>query len=248
MIKLENPRIYYVNFPLTNKDIKGMVKNKITDVLVNASKYRADKNIYYRNYIPEVVKQFKGTGIRVHVNMVCFKDNTNRNISPTNQEHQALLLRVFDVIKAMPGISGLHLDYFRYPGTANGDTATLTNFAEKIKNHIGDLFLSASVMPEMAANPRYYGQDYTALSKHLYLFPMAYKGNYNKSSEWIMKVSSYVQGKAPGRFTTSLQTYRNDKNTTPLPLDELKKDIEFSRAGGSNGFALFRYGLSNYKI
>ena len=44
-----------------------------------------------------------------------------------------------------------------------------------------NLIISAALMPETISSEKYYGQDYSVMSRYLdVVVPMIYKGNYNK--------------------------------------------------------------------
>lgn len=166
---------------------------------------------------------------------------------------------------AKTGVDGIHLDYVRYPGTAykySEATSTVTSFVEKVHNTVkavnSKITLSAAVMPEGSSNSYYYGQDYSQLSRYLdFIVPMIYKGNYgfdrvngtNKygasGTAWIASKTAWIVQHSNGiPVLAGLQTYRSDDNTTLIPADELKKDINAVMASGASGYVLFRYGLS----
>ena len=154
-------------------------------------------------------------------------------------------------------IHGIHLDYVRYSGVGDNaaykhnGTEVITGFVRDVYNSVkainNSTKVSAALMPEGRENAKYYGQDYSRLSQHLdFLAPMIYKGNFNKGTAWIKSTTEYIVNNSNGKpVVAGLQTYVSDKNLTLLSTDELKKDIDAAKQGGSSGFVLFRYGLIN---
>ncbi|MGC9516652.1 MAG: transglutaminase domain-containing protein [Methanomicrobiales archaeon] len=149
-------------------------------------------------------------------------------------------------------ISGIHLDYVRYPGTAykhaNG-VDHITSFVKRayttVKSVKSKVSVSAALMPEKSVNAYYYGQDYAKLAPYLdFLVPMVYKGNYNQNTNWIGSTVKYIADKSGGKpVIAGLQSYRSDSNVVPIPAAELDNDIEAATDNGASGFVMFRYGL-----
>lgn len=240
------PYIYYIQA----NDVAGVDVNKlksygVTDVFVKVSRIQGNSN-YWKTFLPTVVQKFKSSGIRVHAWVACFIDQNGSWVDPNQLKIRNDIVAAVDGIKKI-GVYGIHLDYIRYPGTAKGKTDPITSMVKTIRERTKGLVLTAAVMPEGSSNAQYYGQDYAALAKYLDgLVPMVYKGNYGKASSWITSTVKYIAAKAPGKVIPALQTYKSDINTAKLTSAELKADILAAQAGGCNGIALFRYGLSNF--
>jgi len=154
-------------------------------------------------------------------------------------------------------ISGIHLDYVRYSGTAykhDNSVESITSFVKRAYNTVKSVktkvSVSAAVMPEKSVNAKYYGQDYAKLSQYLdFLVPMVYKGNYNQDTDWIGSTVKYIKDHAGGKpVIAGLQSYRSDSNVVPIPASELDNDIEAALDNGASGFVLFRYGLINQQF
>ena len=203
-------------------------------------------------------------GVEIHFWLYCFYSNGNW-INPINTSTQKYNQKAFDQIiergkKALKlnHISGLHLDYVRYPGTAykykygkvTGVNA-ITAFAKKAttewKKINPKLVISAAVMPEQESNAYYYGQDVSALGKYLdAIVPMVYKGNYNAGRNWVVNTCKwYAIHSKPAKVWCGLQTYRSDENPVALPASEMKADVSAVIKAGLPAVAYFRYGLLN---
>ncbi len=180
----------------------------------------------------------------------------------------SLISSISSIVKNY-NIDGINLDYVRYPGNAyksSGSTSTITSFVQKVYNTVKSIkpkvAVSADLMPEGKMNAYYYGQNYTQLAKYLdFMVPMIYKGNYGYSSstgtssngksgsDWVGATVKYIVSQANGTpVIAGLQTYRSDKNVTPIPASELQGDINAAGNNGASGYALFRYGLIDSKI
>ena len=162
-----------------------------------------------------------------------------------------VLNAISDIVKNY-NVTGINLDYVRYPGTAYehaGATDAITNFVKQVHDTVkainSTVAVSADLMPEGSVNAYYYGQNYTQLAQYLdFMEPMIYKGNYNKDTVWIGSTTDYIVSQANGTpVITGLQTYRSDSDTTKLSSTELNNDINTALNNGASGYVLFRYGL-----
>jgi len=228
-----------------NIDANLMRQQGITDLFVLIGRFGGDND--YSTFLPKVIAKFRGNP-RIHAWMPCFKDNDKNWVDPANESFKNQLLDTISKINAVQGLSGIHLDYIRYPGNANGQTSYINDFVSKARQRCQGKILSAAVMPEGAGNAQAYGQDYGELGKYLdWICPMIYKGNYKADTAWIGKATAYINNRAPGKVIAGLQTYRSDDDPTKLPEQELNGDINMALQSGAKGFALFRYGLANYE-
>ena len=240
----------------------SLVNAGITDVYV----YVPRTNIAV---IQSFIEKFSGTGIRVWAWIPCFVDSDGNWLiageSTINGEDSREWLKdEIDSIASTYGISGVLLDYCRYPGTAykhpteEEATAIITNFVSDVRSMLDTIggtkgsyiYLGIAVMPECSVNTYYYGQSYEQLSQYVdCLIPMVYKGNYGEDSSWIGTVTSYIVSHSTVPVITAVQTYESDSNTTPLSSSELTTDVQTAVDNGSSGYALFRYGLiSSYPV
>lgn len=245
---------------MTKSAVDFAVKHKIGKIFLTQAvlSYKTDKEINsFNDYA------FK-KGVEIHFWLYCFYSDGNW-INPINTSTKKYNKKAFDQIiergkKALKlnHISGLHLDYVRYPGTAykyqygkvNGISA-ITSFVKKAttewKKINSKLIISAAVMPEQESNAYYYGQDVTALGKYLdVIVPMVYKGNYNSGTNWIVNTCQWFAEKSkPAKVWCGLQTYRSDDNPVALPAHEMKADVNAVIKAGLPAVAYFRYGLLN---
>lgn len=176
-----------------------------------------------------------------------YKTKYGYNTSKLN----SLITSISKIVKNY-NIDGIHLDYIRYPGTAYkhpGGTEAITSFVQKVYNTVKSIkpkvAVSAALMPECSSNAKYYGQDYTQLSKYLdFLVPMIYKGNYNKNTTWIGSTTKWIVEHSGGKpVIAGLQTYKSDGNIAAISAGELNGDIKSATNNGASGYVLFRYGL-----
>ena len=183
------------------------------------------------------------------VNQTKYKSETRTDYDKT---YNNKLIEAIADITTNYNIAGIHLDYVRYPGTANkysGSTSAITNFVhtvyDTVKNIKPKVAVSAALMPEGSENAKYYGQDYSQLSQYLdFLVPMMYKGNYGKTTAWVGTTTKYIVSHANGKpVIVGLQTYESDSNLSKLPLSELMQDTKAATDNGASGYLLFRYGL-----
>ena len=237
----------------------------ITDVFVKSNLISTPS---YSSVLTAILQKLKGTNIRVHAWITCFKDTNGDWIDPANKTQQDFLINSITGIVKNYNVSGINLDYVRYSGSGSNTagesgTATITAFVQLVYNTVksinSSVAVSADLMPEGSANAYYYGQNYTQLAQYLdFLVPMIYKGNYGYNSSvgtsssgkngtsWIASTVAYIVSQSNGTpVIAGLQTYRSDKNVTAIPTSELQNDIDAAINNGSSGYALFRYGLIN---
>lgn len=209
---------------------------------------RAFEDPTLQNSTKEFINKAKNENIRVHAWIMCLRQN-NTWIDPVKHPEikDVLVQKATKYIKEY-NVDGIHLDYIRYPGNApkNGTDiiADIVKYVyESVKKIKPNALVSAAVMPEMWAN-YIYGQDYTNMSRYLdFIVPMAYKGNYNETTEWIGKVTRYVVEHSLKPVVTGILAYRSDKNPVKLPASELVQDIRAALENGASGFAIFHYGI-----
>ena len=167
------------------------------------------------------------------------------------------LIKTISTVTRNYDISGIHLDYVRYPGTAYkhaNSVNSITSFVKRAYNSVKSVkpkvSVSAALMPEKSVNAYYYGQDYSKLAQYLdFLVPMVYKGNYDQNTKWIGSTVKYIKDNSGGKpVVAGLQSYRSDSNVVPIPASELDNDIEAALDNGASGFVLFRYGLINQQF
>ena len=200
-------------------------------------------------------------GMKVHIWMQAFYDKKWINpILSDGSVNNTLLNKIAKNAESyakIKGVSGVHLDYIRFPGTAykykNGEKAVselARKVSESVKQVNSSIVVSCSVMGEsLYSNSYYYGQNLTKLSQYVdVIVPMLYKGNYGQSSSWIKtQTASYVKAVGSNaKIWVGLQSYKSDDDLTKLSISALSQDAANAIKGGANGIALFRYGLTNF--
>lgn len=156
------------------------------------------------------------------------------------------------------GISGIQLDYLRFPGGADNypnPNEPLNDFAHEAHNRIKSikpsLELSITLMPEtyftLLKDYNDYGQDYRELSSVAdTVVVMMYKNNYNQDATWIKDTTEWFTSNSRGaQVIVGLQTYESESNPKPLSEAELINDIKAAFEGGAQGVSFFRSGLLN---
>ena len=224
-----------------------------TDIFLNYYAIQAHGKSTVESWIASANK----LGIRVHIWMQIFYDgswiNPVKNGSPNTEYFNQKIDEALTYAK-LNGVSGIHFDYLRYPGTAyktSGGTAAITQFVKTAVSKIhavdSNLIVSAALMPETTDNVYYYGQDMAGLSQYLdVIIPMVYKGNYESSSSWIKTTTKWFVDNSKGaKIWAGLQSYVSDDDVTKLSISALTTDAKNAMAGNADGVILFRYGISN---
>ncbi len=209
------------------------------------------------------VDKFAGSGIRVWAWIPCFVDSNGNWLVAGESTINGIDAREWvkqqvSSIVSTYNVTGVLLDYCRYPGTANihpnatAATATITNFVADVRSLLDTksaqrgsyIYLGVCVMPECSQNAYYYGQSYEQLSQYAdFLVPMIYKGNYGEDTAWIGSTTSYIVNHSTVPVIAAVQTYESDSNATPINGTELTNDVQTAVDNNASGYALFRYGL-----
>lgn len=215
-------------------------------------------DLYGKSGVESFIQKANGKGIKVHIWMQVFYDGSWHNPVKNGKIDYDLINSKIKLAKSytgIKGISGIHMDYLRYPGTAykySKGVEAINYFTEhvctELHNINPDLIVSAAVMPEVSANKYYYGQDIPTMTKYLdVIVPMIYKGNYGKDTSWIQKTTqAFVKQSSGAQVWSGLQSYKSDSNPTKLSAANLMKDADAASLGGATGVILFRWGLVNY--
>lgn len=204
------------------------------------------------------IKKANAKDIKVHIWVQSFRDG-NKWVNPINTTTKTFNFPYFDSkveeiekYSEIPGVSGIQLDYLRYPGNAykydypNGITSTnaINKFVSMVSDKIKDknITLSITVMPERE-DKKYYGQDIWTLSYYAdAIIPMAYAGNYNQDSSWVKSIATYFKKEAMwSKVCIGIQTYDSDTNLTSLPASKIKENAQAALNGGADSIALFNW-------
>ena len=223
---------------MTTVNLETMKKYGVTDIFLNF--YALEK--HGKSSVESWIKKAKTQGINVHLWVQCFYNGDWINPKTTNLTSKLNEIKKY---AALEGLTGIHLDYLRYPGNAyktSGGADAITAFVKKVRSQNPKTFLSCAVMPENDDCKYYYGQDIPALGKIVdCILPMQYKGNYEAGSSWLASTTKYFSKYAT--VWSGLQTYKSDDDPTVLSSSELLSDCKTCLNNGASGVILFRYGL-----
>ncbi len=214
-------------------------------------------NNYGKQAVSSWAKKANKYGMKVHIWVQVFYDG--KWVVPIKKDgsinYALMKKKVSEVVSyaKIGGISGVHLDYVRFAGTApnyDNSVGAVNYFIKKVCSEVRKVrpncIISAAVMPEPGMTEYYYGQDISTMSKYLdVILPMAYKGNYVKKTSWITYVTkAFVLESNSAQIWTGIQTYKSDDNPKLLPSSQLLKDAKAAKSGGAKGVVLFRYGYT----
>ena len=223
---------------MENVNLKTLSNNGVTDIFLNFYAFTA----HGESKVLSWIKSANTNKINVHIWTQCFYDGEWHNPKTTNLTAK---LKEIKKYANLDGVTGVHLDYLRYPGNAyktEGGADAITNFVKTVRSQNPKTFLSCAVMPEQS-DKYYYGQDINALGKIVdAMIPMQYKGNYEAGTTWLESTTKLFASKAT--LWSGLQTYKSDDDTTQLSSSELLTDVKTCLNNGAKGVVLFRYGIS----
>ena len=234
-----------------NVNLATLASKGTSDIFLNY--YAVSK--YGKTAVENWIGTANKNGIRVHIWMQAFYNGNWINPKTASSATINSIVNEAKSYAQMKGVSGVHLDYLRYPGNAyqtSGGTEAINSFVQKVVTTVHGVnpncIVSAALMPETTDNIKYYGQDMSTLSKYLdVVVPMIYKGNYNSGTSWITTTTKWFISNSKGaQVWAGLQSYVSDSNTAKLSTSELTKDCQAAYSGGATGVVLFRWGLSNF--
>ena len=250
-----NAKGYFVfGSDMKNVNLNDLASNGVTDLFLNY--YAIEK--HGQSAVESWIDSANKLSIKVHIWMQAFYDGTWVNPVVNGAYNTAFSnskISEAESYAKIKGVSGILLDYLRYPGTAyqtSGGTDAISKFTKLVTDAIHKvnpaLIVSVTLMPETTSSAYYYGQDYSAISSYVdAVLPMIYKGNYGKSTSWIKTTAQWYADNSKGaKVWTVLQAYKSDDDVTKLSVSELTTDAKNAVSGGSDGVVLFRYGLSNF--
>ena len=238
---------------MENVDLAKFASLGTTDLLLNFYAFTA----HGESKVLSWIEKANSYGIHVHIWMqVFYYDGSWVNPVSGGSVNQAYFNQVINEAKyyaGLKGVSGVHFDYLRYPGTAyktSGGTAAITEFVKQATTACREvnpnIIMSAAVMPETTDDIYYYGQDIPAISKYLdVIIPMQYKGNYKTGTAWLASTTKWFKENSNGaEIWSGLQSYISDDNPTKLDYNDLFGDAQTVVNNGADGVISFRYGLS----
>ncbi|MBR6992438.1 MAG: hypothetical protein IKH85_00005 [Methanobrevibacter sp.] len=234
--------------------LKNLASQGATDLFLNYAAISKHGQSAVESWISSANK----LGMNVHIWMQAFYQggfwtNPVKSGSPNTAFFEKKISEAETYAK-IKGVSGIHFDYLRYPGTAyktTGGTAAISQFVKQATEAIhkinSNLIVSCALMPETTSNAYYYGQDYSAISQYMdVVIPMIYKGNYGKTSTWITTTTKWFVDNSKGaQVWAGLQGYKSDSSVVKLTSSEIKKDSQAALDGKAPGVIIFRYGVTN---
>ena len=252
--KIDNGYGYWVfGGDMKDVNLNTLSSQGVTDIFLN---YFAIEK-HGKSAVESWIASSNKLGMRVHMWMQVFYDgkwiNPVKNGQPDTTLFNNKISEAMGYAK-LKGVSGIHFDYLRYPGTAyktTGGTAAINKFVtlanSRLHNTVSNLIISAALMPEPDDNVKFYGQDYATLSKELdVVVPMIYKGNYVQTTSWITSTTKWFVSNSKGAAVwAGLQAYKSDDVPTPLSTSEITGDSKAAVNANAKGVILFRYGVSN---
>lgn len=251
---VKNTGMWLFGYDMKSVNLKTLKTYGFKHIFLNY--YAID--LYGKNEVESWIKSANTYGIKVHIWMQVFYNGNwlnpvkNGNIDYNLINSRVNMAKTYAKIK---GVSGIHFDYLRYPGTAYKYTSSVNAVNAFVKQATTaihainkNLIVSAAVMPEPSSMKYYYGQDIATMGKYLdAIVPMVYKGNYNAGASWIKSVTqTFAKQSTKAEIWAGLQSYRSDSNINKLPASELKNDAVAAVSGGATGVILFRFGLFNF--
>ena len=227
-------------------ELKLLSKQGTTDIFLN---YLAFKTHGENEIISWIMKANK-LNIRIHVWMQVFYNGIW--INPEEIDINSIVQEA-KKYASIQGVSGIHFDYLRYPGTAYQYSHGVEKINLFIKVAVAGIhsinsqcIVSASLMPETSRGEYLYGQNYEVFSTYFdVVLPMIFKGNNKQQTAWIQKITEwFVQNSKGASVWAGIQSYRSDNDYTPLSESALTIDIKSALSAKPDGIILFRYGVS----
>ena len=209
---------------LTTAQAKSLKDKGVKTVFVCV---RDGSGNYYYSSLQNAINKLHPQGIKVIAWVNCFHTNIGFVNPITATTYKANLISKIKYISSNYNCDGIQLDYCRFPGTAHyysQGTSTITTFVKNFKTVVPkNKSLSIACFAEGSMTSYYYGQNYTQLGKYVdYFCPMAYKGNYGKSSSWIKTVTNYIVENDNNKpVYTTLTTYYSDFNLRSLTATKM---------------------------
>jgi hypothetical protein len=194
------------------------------------------------------INDFVNVGLYVQFYTPCYY---NPNTGSWDMDFNRAKERVFNALDRMNSFSnvdGFVLDYIRSPNAYANNQYLVKNLITEVRSRYPNKQLSAFIMPE-SCGTEVYGQNIDWIKPYLNnIMVMAYKGNYNRGSDWIRDINYYFFQKVSGSgcaLVNIVQSYVSDNNPVPLSRTTLYFDMDKGLYGGAYGTGLFRAGLNN---
>ena len=129
---------------MLNVDLTALHNNGVTDLFLNYYAF----TVHGETKVAQWIQKAKNNQINIHIWMQCFYDGEWHNPKTTNLSSKIKEAQKYATLK---NVTGVHLDYLRYPGNAyktEGGTEAITEFVKTIRKQNPNTFLSCAIMPE----------------------------------------------------------------------------------------------------
>ena len=249
-----NNGVWLLGRDMNNVNLDSLKKVGTKQIILNAKAIE----LWGQSAVEKFIKKANDRGIKVHIWVqVFYYDGKWHNPVKDDEINYDLInsrIKLAKKFANIKGVGGIHFDYLRYPGTAykysqgvNAINYFTKSACEAVREINPNITVSAAVMPEPSSMKYYYGQDIDTMTKYLdVIVPMVYKGNYNKGTSWIQKVTeTFVKKSSGAQVWTGLMAYKSDSNPVKLSASALMNDADAAALAGARGVILFRWGIAN---
>ncbi len=238
--------------------LKVLKEKGIDHIILNYAAFTSSN----RNSTVAFIREAESLGLTVHAWIQCFHNSAGW-INPVDDDNKCYKDEVFEEILSNArtyieeyGVKGVHLDYIRFPGTAQkhniDDTVNSVGAVTRCCRELRELcdgydeglVISAAMMPDETASGYYYGQNRTQMGQYLDIFmPMIYRYSYNYSDSKCQSTanafSTYGAECWPGTTTYT----GGDSSAVAMDAAAVLKDCEVYKGTQARGIVLFRYGI-----
>jgi hypothetical protein len=226
-------------------------------------------------HLANLITACHAANIRVVPVLKCFSDT----VQPDNAAHKQYLLQVIDYFvdawqpngQPVYDIDGIALDYVRYVGGTNVNSANVTNFVADVRQHIGNLSLHAYLIANrytfdgptyngvfasysscIASLASQFGQHWEQLAQYVdVMMPMSYTANGSIYNTYALHQAYVRQTAAYARTACTIAGYPSRRvcpvvktytGDTETTTDQtIEASITGALLGGGNGYQSFRY-------
>lgn len=237
-----------------NLNLDDMSEKGVTDIFLNFKSYE----IYGKDNLESWIANASDRGIRTHIWTQIFWTSKTGWVLPVvdsrpNTDFFNEKIAELNEYASLKGLSGIHMDYLRYSGSAEytdegkqAITDFVMNATSSIRKVNPNLTVSAALMPDLKRLQNTYGVDYPVISRYFdVIVPMLYSGNFKKDRDWISQTTrQFISNSNGARIWTGLQSYVNDNDLSHLTMNQINADIRAAIDSKASGVVIFRFGVS----
>ncbi|MDO5849131.1 MAG: hypothetical protein Q4P18_06330 [Methanobrevibacter sp.] len=235
-------------------DFKALAKQGTTDVFVHC------KNIiqYGEENVLKWIRNANSYGINVYLWVPIFHNNV-QFIPPINEDgtqNREIVNQRLNEAKyyaTLPGLSGILIDFIRFPGTAHyyQDSASIISnvvkdYADTVRSANPDLLMLSTIIPRERNTVYDHAQDIHAIAKCVdVIVPLIYKSAFTEKVLWISNLAKWCYNNAEGTpLWVALLGYKADAIQEPISLSEINRDIKITLKQHIDGIQIFRWGAT----